>query len=86
MVELAALQDQIRDFVAKQFLVEFGDDLTDETDLFDAGVIDSYGFIDLVSFLEKTYGVTLSDDDLASPGMSTLAGIAQMVAQRQSGS
>ncbi len=86
MAELADLQDQIRDFLTKQFLIEFGKDLTDETDLFDAGVIDSYGFIDLVGHLEKTYGVALSDDDLASPDMSTLTGIARMVSARQSGS
>lgn len=86
MVERAVLQDQIRTYLQKQFLVEFGDKLTDETDLFDAGVIDSYGFIDLVSFLEKTYSVALSDDDLASPGMSTLAGMTHLIAARQSGS
>lgn len=83
MVEIPALQTQIRDFVQKQFLVDFGQNLTEETDLFDAGVIDSYGFIELVSFLEKSYNITLGDDDLASPSMSTVAGIAQMVATRQ---
>ncbi len=85
-MELARIQTQIREFVARQFLVDFGNELTEESDLFDAGVIDSYGFIDLVSHLEKNYGVTLTDDDLASPQMSTVAGMTVMVAARQSGS
>lgn len=83
MTDLQDVQHQIRDYVSRQFLTAFGDGLTENSDLFEAGVIDSYGFVELVAFLEQTFGVKLSDDDLASPEMSSLAGMSRMVAARR---
>jgi D-alanine--poly(phosphoribitol) ligase subunit 2 len=83
MSDISVIQSQVRDYVARQFLTDFNGQLTEESDLFEAGVIDSYGFIELVSFLEQTFGISLTDDDLASPQMSSLAGISQLVAARR---
>ncbi len=82
-MEQPFLQDGIRDFLTRTFLFEFSTEVHANTDLFDAGLIDSYGFIELVKFLEQTYGISLSDDDLASKEMATLSGIACLVAERQ---
>jgi D-alanine--poly(phosphoribitol) ligase subunit 2 len=78
-----AVQDEIRSFLTRTFLFEFGPEVNAGTDLFDAGLIDSYGFIELVKFLEQTYGISLSDDDLGSKEISTLRGIAQLVSDRR---
>jgi acyl carrier protein len=77
------LKEEIRSFLTRTFLFEFGPKVSDDTDLFDAGLIDSYGFIELVQFLEQTYGVSLSDEDLASKEMSTLSGITVMISDRR---
>jgi acyl carrier protein len=79
----STVQDDIRRFISRTFLFEFGTEVRDDTDLFDTGLIDSYGFIELVKFLEQTYGIGLSVDDLASPEMATLQGITRLVADRQ---
>ena len=76
-------QDDIRGFLSRTFLVEFGAEVKDDTDLFETGLIDSYGFIELVQFLEHTYGISLSVDDLASTEMATLAGITRLVSDRR---
>jgi len=81
-----AFLEEIRDYVSRHFLVENDRDLNDESDLFEEGIIDSFGFIELVTFLEQTYGIGLSDDDLASAEISTVAGIARIVALRRAGS
>lgn len=82
-METQSVQNQIRDYATRQFLADFNGALNEHSDLFEAGVIDSYGFVELVSFLEQTFDVKLSDDDLASPEMSTLAGMSQMVVLRR---
>jgi len=79
----STLQHNIREFMSRTFLFEFGADVRDDTDLFETGLIDSYGFIELVKFLEQTYGVELSVDDLASTDMATLEGITRLVAERR---
>lgn len=77
------IETQIQTFLAKTFMIDFEKKAARDTDLFEAGLIDSYGFIDLVAFIEQTFSVSMSDDDLASPEMSSLAGIARMVASRK---
>ncbi|WP_167858535.1 acyl carrier protein [Methylobacterium nonmethylotrophicum] len=73
-----AVRDRIRDFAAATFLVGAGE-VGPDTDLFEANVIDSFGFVELVSFLEQTFGIAIEEDDLTSPEMATLAGIERVV-------
>src|SRR5688572_2943405 len=49
--------DKIRKYVSEHFLADFGVELTDDSDLFAEGIIDSFGFVELVVFLETTFGV-----------------------------
>lgn len=69
--------------MAKAFLFEFGQEVKVDTDLFEAGLIDSFGFVELVSFLEGTFEVKFTDDDLASPDTATLGGITRTVLARR---
>ncbi|OKH99079.1 acyl carrier protein [Streptomyces sp. CB02923] len=55
---------QIQQFIEERFLVEFGGEVTAETDLFEAGVIDSFGYIQLISYLEERFALEVTDDDL----------------------
>ena len=77
--------ETISDFMSRTFLIKFGKDVSGDTDLFETGLIDSFGFTELVGFLEGTFGVKLSDDDLASTETSTLAGITRMIVSRLPG-
>jgi len=79
------IRGQIQDYMRRNLLVNFEQGVDPTTDLFEAGLIDSFGFVDLVAFLEKTFGVALSDDDLGSFEMSTLAGMSTLVCTRLSG-
>jgi D-alanine--poly(phosphoribitol) ligase subunit 2 len=65
----------IRQFITTQFLFDFDDRVTVDADLFDLGLVDSYGFVELVRFLESEYGVRFSDEELASKCLHSLASI-----------
>ena len=77
------LQDEIRGYIERTFLLTFDGAITPDSDLFDANAIDSYGFIELVTHLEATYHIKLTDDDLISAEMSTLAGMVRLVSKRR---
>ena len=81
-MDATAIRETLSGYMSRSFLFEFGVHADADTDLFDAGLVDSYGFIELVGFIEETYGVTLSDDDLASPAIATLRGITDLIASR----
>jgi acyl carrier protein len=74
--------DTIRQFVADSFMVDFDKAAGPDTDLFEAKYIDSFGFVDLVNFLEQTFTIKLSEDDLADPSIGTLNGMKALVLKR----
>jgi len=84
-MDSSAIQQTLGDFMSRTFLFEFGVHADVDTDLFDAGLVDSYGFIELVGFIEQTWGIALSDDDLASAEIATLRGITDLVRSRHRG-
>jgi acyl carrier protein len=55
-----------------------------DTDLFDAGVLDSLAFVELLLQLEREFGVTTSVDDLESDYFRSIDSIAEFVASRTS--
>ena len=57
----------------------------DSVDLLQGGVIDSLGVLDLVSFLQKEFAVTIEDDDLTPENFKSIDCMAQFV-ERLAGS
>lgn len=79
------LKHEIRAFVVENFL--FGNDgnLDDAQSLLDAGVIDSTGVLELVSFLEKQYQIRVDDQDLVPENLDSIASIAGFVRGKLAG-
>ena len=61
--EAKTMEDTIRRYIEESFLIEFGEQITAETDLFETQIIDSFGFVELVSYLESTFRVKITDED-----------------------
>jgi D-alanine--poly(phosphoribitol) ligase subunit 2 len=55
---------------------------SDDTDLFEAGLLDSLTFVELLVHLEREFGVTTSVDDLKVDNFNSVANIAAYVAAR----
>lgn len=65
----------VKSFIIDNFL--FGDDskLTNETLMFEKGIIDSTGVLELVAFIEENFDVTVTDDELVQDNFSSLTAI-----------
>jgi D-alanine--poly(phosphoribitol) ligase subunit 2 len=72
----------IERFVADNFMVDFGPGVDRDTDLFEAKYLDSFGFVDLVTWLEQDFRIKLTEDDLAEPAMGSVNGIVSLVKRR----
>ena len=66
---------EIRKFIAEDLL--FGDDkpLGREDSLLEAGIIDSTGILELISFLEERFKIRVSDDELVPENLDTIASL-----------
>ena len=51
-------------------------------DLFDAGYLDSLSLVSLTTYIEETFPLTITEDDLFDPAFTTIAGMAHLIASR----
>lgn len=69
--------DEIRDVVGSLAQAALPEDL--DASLFEAGVIDSFGVMDLVAKLEERFGIQVPDSDMVPRKFESLAKIAAYV-------
>lgn len=83
---MSAVKEQIRNFIASNFM-SGGDTskLTDETSLERAHIVDSAGVMDIILFLEETFGFTVETEDAVPENFDTVANIAAYVERKQKG-
>ena len=73
------LRDSIRRFVATTFCAA---DITDDTSLVGCGVVDSTGVLEVVAFLEQTFGVAIDDDEIVAENLDSIARIAALIERK----
>ncbi len=80
------MEAKIRQYLTDTLLVEFDDaaGVHEETNLFESGLIDSFGFVQLVAFLEKEFLIKISDDEVLSDALSSFAKIKAFVQAKAS--
>ncbi len=57
------IQSKLIDFICRNFMVE-EDEIDLGSSLVDQGIIDSFGLVEISSFLKKEYGVETSQGDM----------------------
>ena len=73
----------VRRFISENFL--FRDDseaITHDASLLDAGVIDSTGVLELVCFLETTFGIEVSDEEMLPENLDSIRAISNYVGRK----
>lgn len=53
-----------------------------ENNYIEAGLIDSFGFIQLVSDVEEGFGISFGDDDFANENIFVIGGLIQIIEDR----
>jgi acyl carrier protein len=79
------IEHDIRAFVVENFLLGNDSGLSPTQSLLDAGVVDSTGVLELVSFLERTYQIQIADQDLVPENLDSVASIARFVQSKLAG-
>jgi len=78
------IKNQVRAFIVENFL--FGDDqypLGDELSLIENDLVDSTGILELVSFIEERFGVTLADAEIVPDNLDSIARIEAFIARKR---
>jgi len=76
--------DELKEFIINNFMFGKGDSLENDTDFFENGIIDSTGTLELVSFIEETYNVSVLDNELIKENFSSLTRVNEYIKNKVS--
>jgi acyl carrier protein len=72
--------DRTRAYLRENFLYARADwTLRDDDSLIDTGAIDSIGVIELIAFLQETFGVEIAEDEITEANLGSLAAIGRFM-------
>jgi len=69
---MSELKDTIRTFVVENFLFGNDDNLEGNTSFLEEGIIDSTGILELVSYLEEEFPITVEDEELIPENLDSI--------------
>ena len=67
--------ETIRHFIIENFLFDEDENLKNDTSFLENGIIDSTGILELVTFLEETYGITVEDEELIPENLDSIGNV-----------
>ena len=79
------IKQQIIEFITTNFLFDESSNVLGEADsLLETGVIDSTGVLELVAFIEETYGIKIDDEEIVPENLDSIINIAAYISQKLS--
>ncbi len=78
------IAEQIMQYVSTKFPLARKRNLKADDSLLESGVVDSMGVLDLVSFMEGAFSITVSDDELVPENFQSVNSIAEFVGRKRS--
>jgi acyl carrier protein len=66
-----SIKDKIRDYILESTFDDVKN-ITDDTLIFEKGVLDSMGLLFLIEFLKEEFGVTTNDDELVEENFESI--------------
>ena len=77
------VKEQIKQYIAENFLFSSnGFDMDDDESFLEAGIVDSLGVVELVSFVEETYNIEVPDDDIVPDNFDSVDNLATYISRR----
>ena len=73
----------LRAFITANFYIPDGQVLDEVTSFLDSGIIDSTGVLELVTFVESEYGLTITDDELVPANFDSIAALAAFIQRKR---
>ena len=76
------IREKIRTFLCDTYFIEFGDQLRDEDHLFHKGVLDSFGFIQMVAFLEREFQIKITQEEMLSDALTSVLKMSALIQRK----
>lgn len=77
------ISETISEFIKDKFEIGDDPDFTNDVHLFNEGFVDSFGAVEIIHFVEETYGISITQKDITLFPMNTVNEIAAVVENKQ---
>jgi acyl carrier protein len=74
---------EVRDYLVSSFYVAEPEALADSGSLLKNGIIDETGMLEMVAFLESTFGVKIADEEIVPENLDSIARVAAFVGRKK---
>ena len=80
-----AVATKIRDFLSRNFLFsEQGFEYKDDASFLESGIIDSFGFMELLHWVEEEFSMPVADDELVPDNFDSVRNLSSFILRKKS--
>ena len=80
---MESIAPSIKEFIRENFLFGKGITFSDDDSFLEMGLIDSTGVLELVTFLESTFGIRVGDEELLPQNLDSINRITHFVGSKR---
>lgn len=77
------VKGQVRKFLLDNFVMGGDVEIRDETSFMEGHILDSTGFIELITYIEETFAVKVEDEEMVPENFDSLRNIEAYVARKR---
>lgn len=81
MEETTKIKEKVREFILRTSYAA-GEEVNDDTLIFAEGIMDSMGFISIISFIEEEFSVLTFDEDLVEENFESINAISEFITRK----
>ena|SRR6266487_255080 len=79
-----AVESTLKEFIKENFLARKGKtDISNEETLLDTGLVDSAGIFELMSFVERRFGIEIDDVEIVPENFESINSLAAFIRSKQ---
>jgi acyl carrier protein len=79
---MSSIRDSVHAFLLKNFYVG-NEGLTDGESLLDRGIVDSTGILEVIAYLEETFGIRVEDSEILPEHLDSVGAIVRFVEKKK---
>ena len=85
MILMGNIEEKIRGFIAENILFsDNGYPHADDTSFREDGIVDSMGIMELVMFVDESFGIAVEDEELVPDNFDSVSRLAAYIRQKSS--
>lgn len=83
MKDINEVKEEVRNYLLETTMSDVGA-ISNETLIFDSGILDSMGLLFLIEFLNEKYSIEVSDEELLPNNFESINNITDFILQKKS--